>query len=204
MTSQKILIIDDSKTIRMQVKDMLPKANIEVLEAGDGVEGLELIHRETPNLVLLDFFMPRMNGWEVVEKLQTHPNPKFKALPIVLMSGRREDVEQQIPNMLEHFEFIGKPFEQPILVQAIKSAMVKAKSRQQTTTPAPVAPSNVKSTPANLGSTGATAANSQALIQALQAEVRSLRQENVALRTEFEGLKKQVGQILAFMRQKAK
>lgn len=199
MASQKILIIDDSKTIRMQVRDMLPKGNVEVLEAGDGVEGLELIHREAPNLVLLDFFMPRMNGWEVVEKLKTHP--RLKALPIVLMSGRREDVEQQIPNLVD-YEFIGKPFEQPILVQAIKSAMIKAKSRQQPATPP--SPSPASGTPVKPVEAGAASVNSQALIQSLQAEVRSLRQENAALRTEFDSLKKQVSQILMFMRQKAK
>ncbi|MBF2080297.1 MAG: response regulator, partial [Synechococcales cyanobacterium T60_A2020_003] len=61
MANQKILIVDDSKVIRMQVQEMLPKSNVEILEAKDGVEGMELVQQNHPNLILLDFFMPRMN-----------------------------------------------------------------------------------------------------------------------------------------------
>jgi CheY-like chemotaxis protein len=101
MPSQKILIVDDSKTIRMQVKDMLPKGNFEVLEAADGLEGLDVITQERPNLILLDFFMPRMNGWEVVQKL--HDHPKLHVIPVVMMSGRREDVEKTVPELFTYF-----------------------------------------------------------------------------------------------------
>jgi CheY-like chemotaxis protein len=55
MASQKVLIVDDGKTIRMQVREMLPKGTFEVLEAKDGLEGLNLIRQERPNLILLDF-----------------------------------------------------------------------------------------------------------------------------------------------------
>lgn len=64
MASQKSLIIDDSKTIRLQIREMLPKGNLEVPEAQNGVEGLELINQVIPTLVLLDFFLPCLNGWE--------------------------------------------------------------------------------------------------------------------------------------------
>ena len=79
MANQKVLIVDDSKAIRMQVREMLPKGSFEVLEAADGMEGLEVINREALSLILIDFFMPRMNGWEVVQKLSDHP--KFKNIP---------------------------------------------------------------------------------------------------------------------------
>ena len=210
MANQKVLIVDDSKAIRMQVREMLPKGSFEVLEAADGMEGLEVINREALSLILIDFFMPRMNGWEVVQKLSDHP--KFKNIPVVMMSGRREDVEQAVPDQFSYFEFVGKPFEQPLLVQAIKAAMAKARMRQQSTlangqavaqptgqtapqsaiaatTPAPV-------TPAPL--------NTNADLQALQTEMRSLHQENTQLRTEVDSLKKQVAQIMTFIRQRMK
>lgn len=129
MAGQKVLIIDDGKTIRMQVKEMLPKGAFEVLEAQDGVEGLNLIRQERPSLILLDFFMPRMNGWEVIEHLQTQP--ELKKIPLVIMSGRKEEVTAKIPNLSINFEFIEKPFEQKALINAVKAAMVKAKERQQ-------------------------------------------------------------------------
>lgn len=203
MANQKVLIIDDSKVIRMQVRDMLPKGNFEVLEAGDGIEALEIINHENLSLILIDFFMPRMNGWEVVQKLQTHP--KLKNIPVVMMSGRREDVEQAAPDQFNYFEFVGKPFEQPILVQAIKSAMAKARIRQQVGAPAPApaqpgTPAPVKSPSSSPVST----ANSAAEPTDLRAEIQALRQENIKLRTEVDSLKKQVAQITAFIRQKLK
>lgn len=192
MASQKILIVDDSKTIRMQIKDMLPKGNFEILEAQDGIEALELINQSHPQLVLLDFFMPRMNGWEVVKQLQE--KPALQAIPIVMMSGRREDVEQSIPELFQYFEFISKPFEQDVLVKAIRAATLKAKQRVQSTPAAkPADRPAAASAPVPVGGDA---------IAVLQAKVDRLQQENAALRTEVDGLKKQVGQIIAFIKQK--
>ena len=66
----KIIVIDDSKVIRMHVKDMLPPGNFEVIEAKNGQEGYELICTENPNLIMLDFLLPKMSGWEVYQELQ--------------------------------------------------------------------------------------------------------------------------------------
>ena len=57
--SQRILVIDDSKIIRMRVKDMLPSDNVQILEARDGQEGLDLIHSKLPQLIILDFLLPK-------------------------------------------------------------------------------------------------------------------------------------------------
>lgn len=207
MASQKILIVDDSKTIRMQVKEMLPKGNFEILEAQDGVEGLDLINQEYPTLVLLDFFMPRMNGWEVLQKIQT--NPKLKNIPVVMMSGRREDVEQTVPELFDYFEFVGKPFEQTILVKAIKSAMAKARSRQQVLGGVKPVEQAASTKPTDAaGAIAATATNLPSPnlheIYALKAEINRLSQENVKLKTDVEGLQKQINQILLFIRQRMK
>ncbi len=59
---QKILVIDDSKVIRMRVRDMLPLGNFEVLEAKDGQEGLNLLRQESLNLIMLDFLLPKISG----------------------------------------------------------------------------------------------------------------------------------------------
>ena len=124
MASQKVLIVDDSRAIRLQIRDMLPQGNFDVLEAKDGVEGIDLIRNQQPNLILLDFFMPRMNGWEVIQQVKDQPT--LKAIPIVVMSGRKEEVIEKVPELFDYFEFIEKPFEQHALVGAIRSAMMKA------------------------------------------------------------------------------
>lgn len=190
MASQKVLIVDDSKTIRMQVKDMLPIGRFEILEAKDGLEGLDLIRQQQPSLVLLDFFMPRMNGWEVVKKIQAQP--QLQAIPIVMMSSRKEDVEQTAPELFQYFEFVSKPFEQRILMEAIRSAMTKAKSRQ------PAA----KATTAT--ATATTTATTTDDLQTLKVTVAKLQQHNAKLQAEVDGLKKQMTQLVTFVRQKLK
>lgn len=126
MSSHKILVIDDSKVIRMHVKDMLPAGNFEVVEAKDGVEGYNLIRSEHPYLIMLDFFLPKMSGWEVYQEIQKEQ--QLKSIPLVLMSGRKEEVVEKIPEPFEYFAFIEKPFDQKQLVTAIKEAMTKAKN----------------------------------------------------------------------------
>ncbi len=190
MASQKILIVDDGKTIRMQVRDMLPKNTFEVLEAQDGVEGLDMIRKERPNIVLLDFFMPRMNGWEVLEKLKA--NRELHAIPLVVMSGRKDEVTEKVPTLFESYEFIEKPFDQKALIGAIKSAMAKAKTRQAAAATAskPTEAAAAKSTAPAEG------------VQELKAQVQALIQKNAKMQAEIEAMKKQISQIMAFIKQK--
>ncbi|HEY9806775.1 MAG TPA: response regulator, partial [Candidatus Obscuribacterales bacterium] len=173
MASHKILVIDDSRVIRMRVRDMLPKGNFEVLEAKDGVEGLNLIRQERPNLIMLDFLLPRMSGWEVFQQIQNQS--ELQSIPLVVMSGRREEVTEKIPEPFEYFEFIEKPFEQKELIEAIKAAMAKAKlPRMQTAAAATTAPVATAAAPAGPTDSGASAAEIQALnekIAKMQAEI---------------------------------
>ena len=63
MPQQKILVIDDSRVIRSRVKDMLPAGNFQILEAKDGLEGMNLIRQAKPNLIMLDFLLPKTYHW---------------------------------------------------------------------------------------------------------------------------------------------
>ncbi|MEO1146442.1 MAG: response regulator [Cyanobacteria bacterium J06638_22] len=204
MAGQKILIVDDSKTIRMQVRDFLPKGNFEVIEARDGVEGLDVIGREHPSLVLLDFFMPRMNGWEVVQRIQA--DPKLKAIPVVMMSGRREDVEKIVPELFDYFEFVGKPFEPSHLFRAIKSATVKAKERRQGKMVVQAVPTEPRRTAAVIRAEvqplQPVSVGVQEEVRSLQADVQQLRIQNVKLQQEVEALRKQLVQLVTYVRQK--
>lgn len=180
--SHKILVIDDSRVIRMRVRDMLPQGNFEVIEATDGVEGLDAIRTQKPNLIMLDFLLPRMSGLEVFHAIQA--SPELQKIPLVLMSGRREEVTEKIPGPFDYFEFIQKPFEQKELIEAIKASMVKARKTRPTTTAAP-APA------AAGGATGESAA-----------EIAALKQQVAKLQKEVAALKNQTAKILAFIKQK--
>lgn len=179
MAGHKILVIDDSRVIRMRVRDMLPQGNFEVIEAKDGAEGLELMRQERPNLIMLDFLLPRISGWEVFQEMQS--DPKLYNVPLVLMSGRKEEVTEKLTEPFEFFEFIEKPFEQKELVGAIKGAMAKAK----------------KPRPKPAGAAGEAVGDG-----ASSAEVAALKQQVAKLQAEVNALKKQTAQILAFVKKK--
>jgi CheY-like chemotaxis protein len=164
------------------VRDMLPKGNFEVLEAKDGVQGLSLIQQERPNLIMLDFLLPRMSGWEVYQHIQSQPD--LQSIPLVLMSGRKEEVTEKLQEPFEFFEFVQKPFDQKELFEAIKIAMAKSKRRPPA--PVPVAAA---------GTAQATAGGG---------DIQALNEKIAKMQAEIDGLKKQMAQILAFIKQKLK
>jgi two-component system response regulator len=183
VSAHKILVIDDSRVIRMRVNEMLPKGDFELLEAKDGLEGLNLIKQEHPNLIMLDFILPKMSGWDVFQHMQA--DEVLQRIPLVIMSGRKEEVTEKLTEPFEYFEFIEKPFEKSDLMTAIKSAMQKARKR-----PAAV----VAALPAL--STEAAGGSAEELA-ALHTRVESLE-------GEVAKLKQQLAQVLQFIKQKLK
>jgi DNA-binding response OmpR family regulator len=130
VATSKILVIDDSRVIRKTVRDMLPEGDFEIVEAKDGVEGIDKLNSESPSLIMLDFILPKLSGWEVFQQIQS--NPDFQKIPLVLMSGKKEEVTDKMSEPFEYFEFIEKPFDRAILADAIRAAMTKArKARPQ-------------------------------------------------------------------------
>jgi DNA-binding response OmpR family regulator len=177
VANHKVLVIDDSAVIRNMVRDMLPKGNFEVLEAKDGVQGINLVQQERPTLIMLDFLLPRKSGWEVYQEIQLQP--ELQSIPLVLMSGRKEEVTEKLTEPFEYFEFVQKPFDQKQLIEAIKAAMSKAKRR----------PASVNRTTL----TGGAEASG---------DIRELKAQVIRLQAEVNALKKQQAQILAFIKQR--
>ena len=179
MATHRIIVIDDSRVIRMRVKEMLPAGNFEVLEAKDGLEGFNLIRSASPNLIMLDFLLPKMSGWDVYQEIQK--DPLLQAIPLVLMSGRKEEVTEKLQEPFKGFAFVEKPFEKKQLIEAIKEAMKKASDR-------PAAANTL---------TGAGETN-------LGKEVAQLRLEVNQMEGEITSLKKQISQLIGFIKQKLK
>ena len=88
---KKILIIEDEAIIRDLLKGKLVKEGYEVVTAGNGVKGLEELKKEKPDLVILDVIMPRMGGFEVMEKMSE--DSQLKEIPIVVVSNSGQPVE---------------------------------------------------------------------------------------------------------------
>ncbi len=186
MSNQKILVIDDSKVIRMRVKDMLPTGNFEVIEAKDGLEGFNLIRTEHPNLIMLDFLLPKMSGWEVFQEIQKHQ--RLRSIPLVLMSGRKEEVTDKLSEPFEYFSFVEKPFDREQLVDAIRDAMVKSKRQPQ----------------AEMNGSGDADGISDVKAAAMVAEIKTLKVKVATLEGNVQKMRKQIDQLINFIRHKVK
>ncbi len=186
MSNNKILVIDDSKVIRMRVKDMLPEGNFEVIEAKDGLEGFRLIKEENPNLIMLDFLLPKMSGWEVYQEIQKQH--RLKTIPLVLMSGRKEEVTDKLTEPFEYFAFVEKPFDREQLVDAIREAMMKSKKHPQI--------------PANDNSEGSSSAGVDT--SAMEAEIEALKVKVIKMEQDMEQMRKQITQLVSYIKQKVK
>ncbi|NMF57560.1 response regulator [Pseudanabaena yagii] len=186
MAAHKILVIDDSRVIRNMVRDMLPPANFEVVEAADGIKGLEMIQQQHPWMIMLDFLLPRMSGFEVYEALQQ--NPELSLIPLILMSGRKEEVTSKIAEPFEdkYLVFIEKPFEQKELITAIKRAKVLADKRKVSViTPKSDIPNTEKDS------------NLVKRIEELEAKQKHLEQQLVTQQKQFQ-------QLVDFIKKKLK
>jgi CheY-like chemotaxis protein len=227
VASNKILVIDDTTVVRVKVREMLPPGNFEVLEAKDGLEGLNFILQEKLSLIMLDFLLPKMSGWEVFQQVQAHP--ELRKIPLVIMSGRKEEVTEKISEPFEYFEFLGKPFDQKQLINAIKLAMTKAKqprpelvavgagvAAKSTTVTTSGFTSGTVATPSapNNTVTSSTAANTAMPTAASNAtpsspgvaiaEIEALNDKIAKMQAEIDGLKKQLTQVVTFIKQKIK
>ncbi len=83
--SIKILTVDDSKTIRLIVAKAFKPFDCMVLEADNGVVGLAVASREKPDVILLDYTMPVMDGFEVLARLRSDPD--LKATPVIMLTA---------------------------------------------------------------------------------------------------------------------
>src|SRR5882724_3911410 len=121
--SARILVVDDSPTIRKVVCSILEASAFAALPAQDGQEALELLGHEKVDLVLLDFVMPRMNGYQFCRELRAHP--ELKNLPVVLMSAKGDKIRGQFVQQTGAIDAITKPFDARGLIAVIEGALKK-------------------------------------------------------------------------------
>ncbi|MBM4059498.1 MAG: response regulator [Planctomycetes bacterium] len=117
--SKRILVVDDSASVRQQVAQALAPEGFEVVEAGDGVAALELL-AGAPDiaLVLCDVNMPRMNGLDLLEKL--HQAGRTAAMPVVMLTTEGQPALLQRARSAGAKGWIVKPFKAPLVLAAIR------------------------------------------------------------------------------------
>ncbi len=124
---QKILVVDDSETVRQQVEYALTKADLEVIHAEDGVIGWEkLTENDDIGLVICDVNMPRMNGLELVEKIKQ--SGRYDNLPIVMLTTEGSPQLIQQAKKAGAKGWVVKPFKPELLVKATTKILAKNKA----------------------------------------------------------------------------
>jgi CheY-like chemotaxis protein len=119
-----ILIVDDSPTIRKIVAGILGRRDYEIMVAADGVEALARLAERPADLVLVDFVMPRMNGYQLCRELRLHE--EYRKIPIVLMSAKGDKIRGKFVEQTGALDAITKPFDARGLVAVIESALKKS------------------------------------------------------------------------------
>ncbi len=104
--TKKILIVEDEVSIREALRDKLKREGFQVIEAGDGEEGLTKCQQERPNLIMTDIMMPKMDGFSMIQQLQADTN--LKSIPVVIVSNLGQDEDKNRAKALGAKEFFIK------------------------------------------------------------------------------------------------
>lgn len=118
MSDNMILVVDDEPGIVDIARANLEGLGYRVISAGNGLEALELIRQESPDLVILDILMPEVDGWDVLERVEA--DPEMAGIPIIMLTARVSD--EDVLRGLESgaVEYMTKPFYPQELVAAVK------------------------------------------------------------------------------------
>jgi DNA-binding response OmpR family regulator len=120
----RVLVVDDSPTIRKLVSAILERHNYEPAMVADGHAGLERLRQGDVDLVLLDFVMPRMNGYQFCREMRA--DDRISHLPVVLMSAKADKIRGQFVQQTGAVDAITKPFDARGLLAVVENALQRA------------------------------------------------------------------------------
>ena len=118
-----ILVVDDSVTVRKVTSRFLERQGFTVALAKDGIDALEILQEMTPDLMLLDIEMPRMDGFEVAT--QVRYNRRLQHLPIIMITSRTGEKHRERALEIGVNDYMGKPFQEKQLLEKIQSLLDK-------------------------------------------------------------------------------
>lgn len=121
MAGERILVVDDSATIREIVGDALRNAGFKVEMASDGEEGLKKAMKFVPDVVVLDLTMPKRDGLDVATDLRAEP--KTSNAKIIMLTTRDSEFDQMVGKELGADKYLPKPFDTQTLLEAVYSVL---------------------------------------------------------------------------------
>ena len=119
----KVMVIDDSKTIRRTAETLLKKEGCEVITANDGFEALSKIADHNPNIIFVDIMMPRLDGYQTCALIKH--NQKFKTTPVIMLSSKDGLFDRARGRIVGSEQYLTKPFTKEELLGAIQHHVLK-------------------------------------------------------------------------------
>lgn len=123
MQGKKVLVVDDSATIREIVGDALREAGYQVEMAADGEDGLEKARRLLPDVVILDLTMPKRDGLDVATDIKA--DPKTAGIKIIMLTTRDSEFDQMVGKEVGADKYLSKPFDSQTLLSAVTQVLKK-------------------------------------------------------------------------------
>jgi len=129
LSKQTILVVDDEQDLLDLIEYNLKKEGYNVLKAENGVQGLEMAKEHSPNLVLLDIMMPKMDGIQVCEKMRS--NPDLKSIPVIFLTARSDEKTEVEGLNTGADDFVTKPISTTKLLSRIKAVLRRYDDTQE-------------------------------------------------------------------------
>lgn len=116
--SIKVMVVDDSVTIRRTAETLLKREGFVVITAEDGFEALPKVVDQHPDIIFMDIMMPRLDGYQTCSVIKN--NPMFKDIPIVMLSSKDSVFDKARGKLVGSELFVSKPFTKEDLLQAVQ------------------------------------------------------------------------------------
>lgn len=117
----KVLIVDDEKALRVLIAGTLEIGDYNILEADNGIDALEIVKQEKPDLIILDVMMPGMSGYEVCKQIKT--NPDLANIKILILTAKGQQSDKEAAKEARADYYLAKPFSPMELLSLVEEIL---------------------------------------------------------------------------------
>lgn len=121
MANKKILLVDDEVSLVAMIKKRLEANNYDVITAYDGLEAMDKVKKEKPDLIVLDLMLPRMDGYRVCGLLKK--DSQYLSIPIIMFTARAQEIDIKMGKEMGCDAYIIKPFDSKTLLDKIEELL---------------------------------------------------------------------------------
>ncbi len=128
LSAVKVMVIDDSNTIRRSAEIFLKASGCEVVLAEDGFDALAKISNEHPDVIFVDIMMPKLDGYQTCSLIKR--NVRYKSTPVIMLSSKDGLFDRARGRMVGSDQYLTKPFTQDTLIDAVQTYLAIARINQ--------------------------------------------------------------------------